>query len=196
MRSVTWLFSVARLVSNLLFVGVQENVDCVGISPFYLYSLLTLNEPEAIVSSAAVTLKVKHEYLGRYIASGNGARRLLQAGADGGPLSQATTQQYGGAFAWVSKSEAEAQQNNIVTKEQAATPESSSMPVMPIVIGTVAASMTCMFFAAFAFWRRRKQSQDKLGPQANFSQQQPHTQAQSQVVVQLDDIQLRQAGQV
>jgi hypothetical protein len=174
---------------------IQENVDCVGISPFYLYSLLTLDDPEAIVDSAAVTLTTYHEYKGRYIDGAGGRRRLLQADANDATFASGQAQQAGGAFQWISKSELEAEQqanNGVVTKEQAvASSETASIPVMPIVIGAAAASMTCMFFAFFAFYRRRKQQPEKkLGPNAQFTSQQP------QAVVQLDDIQLSQAGQV
>jgi hypothetical protein len=177
---------------------IQENVDCVGISPFYLYSLLTLGEPEAIVSAAGVTLTTYHEYQGRYIKDAAGRRRLLQADGNDPTFASGRDDQFTGAFQWISKSDFEAEQqanNAVVTKEQAATTtsKSSSIPVMPIVIGAAAASMTCMFFAAFAMWRRRKQQpqqEKKLGPDAQFTSQEPR------VVVQLDDIQLSQAGQV
>jgi hypothetical protein len=174
---------------------IQENIDCVGISPFYLYSLLTLDDPEAIVDSAGVTLTTYHEYKGRYIKDDAGRRRLLQANPNDATYASGRAQQAGGAFQWVSKSDLEAEanaNNNVVTKEQAVASETSSIPMMPIVIGGVAASMTCMFFAAFAFWRRRKQPQQdkKLGPEAQFTIQRP------QASVQLDDIQLSQAGQV
>ena len=166
---------------------IEDNIDCVGISPFYLYSLLTLDNPEHIVNSASVNLTVKHEYLGPYTTDGNtSGRRLLQADGADAPFSQETEQLYGGAFAFTSKADA----NKVAVDETpTSAAEPTSLPVMPIVMGVLAASMTCMFFAAFAFWRRRKQptrEEAKLGQAA-------HTQArQPQVVVQLEDVQLQQ----
>jgi hypothetical protein len=75
---------------------IQNNFDCVGVSPFYLYQLLTLAPPQAGAYPRAVTanLTVYHQNLGSLAVppparrllsedrAANGRRKALQAGAN------------------------------------------------------------------------------------------------------------------
>jgi hypothetical protein len=133
---------------------IKENIDCVSILPFYLYSLLSMGANAGkIPDRVDVNLTVFHQYLGSTDSSAR--RRLLNAG-DSRQLLQAEPQVLGSALAEDVGTGGMAFPVADNDSDKQTAEEDSSFPLTPVMIGIIAAAASCCFLVAgVVFWRRR-----------------------------------------